>query len=124
MDEKSTHFLMHVPPSIFGFLNPTTPITHSKIQWSIYKYIKFQMLTEKRAPPFCHFFLCLVPTQNKYIYIFLELSVFCFVLIHTQVIQVRNWYVIIYTMKKNHFTWTSVSNCLIGRLLFSCLSSQ
>ena len=36
----------------------------------------------------------------------------------------RNYYIIIYTMKKHNFTWISVLNCLIGLLSFFCLSSQ
>ena len=28
------------------------------------------------------------------------------------------YYVIIFTMKKNHFTWTSVINCLMGLFCF------
>ena len=35
---------------------PTTSSTHSKIHWDIlFYFILFQMLLEKRAPPFCQF---------------------------------------------------------------------
>ena len=45
--------------------------------------------------------------------------IFSFILLYTQVRRVRKYYIIIYTPKKHHFTWTSVFNCLIE--LFSFL---
>ena len=44
--------------------------------------------------------------------------IFFFVLLHTPVRQVRNQYIIIYTMRKHNFTWTSFFNCLIILLSF------
>ena len=71
---------------------------------------------EKFALPFCRFVFGLVPTQ-KDIYILIELYVL-FILVHTQVNQSRNYYIIIYTMKKHHYTWTFILNFLIGILTF------
>ena len=50
----------------------------------------------------------------KNIYHFVELSFICFVLVHTQVRQTRNYYIIIYTTKNYHFTCTYFLNYLIG----------
>ena len=61
-------------------------------------------------------FFGLVPIQ-KY-YLLLELSFFCFVLVHTRVRPEMNYYMIIYAMKKHRFTWTYILNFLIGLLSF------
>ena len=92
--------------------HPTIPCTHSMAQWADWK-INLPMLTEKFAPPLCQLFFGLVPTQNN-IHPLLELSYFRFFLVYTRVRRVKNWYIIIYSIKKHHFTWTSVLNCLIG----------
>ena len=57
MDEKSTHFVVHVSPSIFG-LKKNSPLRPAPIQKrsGLFNLILFPMLTEKRAPPFCQFF--------------------------------------------------------------------
>ena len=83
---------------------------------NVVEWFFIQILTEKCAPLFCQFF-CLVPTQNKYL--FVEIMFFGFILVHVRLIQVSNQYIIIYTMKKHHFTWTPVFNFLIGLLYLS-----
>ena len=60
---------------------------------------------------------------QKYLSLFGALF-FSFALVHTWVRQVRNYYSIMYITKKNHFTWTSTFNHLIGIFSFFCLSSQ
>ena len=44
--------------------------------------------------------------------------IFGFILVYTQVRQVRNQYIIIHIMKKNHLTRTSVLKILIGLFSF------
>ena len=60
---------------------------------------------EKRSPPFCQLFGVWFKPQN--VYVFLDIPFFFFVLEHTQVSQVSNYYIIIYTMRRN---------ILLGRL--------
>ena len=43
---------------------------------------------------------------------------FLFILIHTQVICVRNYYIIIFTMKNHHYIWMYILNCFIGLLFY------
>ena len=86
MDEKSTHFEVHVYPSIFGFFSKLSHCTQNPFKnsvWYIYIFIYFPMLTEKQAPLFCHF-LSLVPSQKQYLSLCRYLF-FCFILVHTQV---------------------------------------
>ena len=71
---------------------------------------------EKRAPPFCQFFW--FGRTKKNIYGFVELLSFCFVLVHTRVRRVTNYYIIMYTTKKHHFTLMYVLNYLTGILSF------
>ena len=52
--------------------------------------------------------------QQKNIYLFIDISIFCFVLVHTQEIRESNYCIVIYIMRNHHFTWMSVVNCLIG----------
>ena len=66
---------------------------------------------EKHVPQFS----CLVPTKKE-ISLFIELSLFCFISVHTKLRRVGDYYIIIYTMKKNHFIWTSILKGLIGLL--------
>ena len=66
---------------------------------------------------FISFFL--FGSNPKYIYLYLyRAPVFNFVLVHTGVRQGRNYYIIIFTIKKHHFTSKYVINCLIGLLSF------
>ena len=89
---------------------------HPPFKNIVVRFKKIQMLMEKRPPPFCQFF-GLVTTLQKYSSLCRDL-VFSFILVHTQVNWVGNYYIIIYTMKNNHFIWMSVFNCLIGILYF------
>ena len=73
MDENSTHFAVHVSPSIFRFVL-TIPLHPAPIQKYSRMYIlKYPMLMVKHAPPFCQFFLVLFQ-PNLIIYISAELS--------------------------------------------------
>ena len=77
------------------------------------------MMTEK---PFCQFF-CLVLTQNIYLSLFRSLA-FLFVLVHTQLGRMMNYYITINTMKKHHSNCTSVPNCLIVLYNFLILTNK
>ena len=87
---------------------------HSAYIQKFIEIFKFPMLAEKRASPFVNVWGGLV-TSQKYLYLCRAL-IFFFVLVHTGVIQVMNWCTITFTMKKHHFVWTSVLNCLTGLL--------
>ena len=70
------------------------------------------MLVKKRTPLFCRFFGAWFQPPKQFISLY---SSNCFASYwYTQLIQVRNEYMIIYTTKKHHFTWTSMLNYLIG----------
>ena len=62
-------------------------------------------------------YLFLAPTP-KIIYILIQLSTFRFILVYTRVIQVINYYIIIYMMKMHHLNWTPSPNFLMGLLLY------
>ena len=96
-------------------ISPLHPAPFEKFS-GIFYFILFPMLVDKRAPPFCHCFFSF--QLKKIIYIFVEILFFIFVFVHTLVRQVINYYIIMYTMKKHPFTWTSVFNCLISLLSF------
>ena len=108
--------MMHVYPSLCDFFidDPITPGTNSKIKWAIKKYQCWRINVRH------NFSVCsLVWFQLKQIiYIFVEISFYPFIQIHTREIRVRKQYIIIYTKKRYHFTWTSVLNFLIGLLPF------
>ena len=98
---------------IFENSYPTTHIILKKISGPV---LKTPTLTEKRAPPFCQFFwFCSNP--KKYLSLCRGL-IFILILVYTQVILIRNQYIIIYTTNKRHFTWMSIFHCLIFLLSF------
>ena len=62
-DEQSTHFAVHIYPSIFGIFEkhqPNTLSTLSKIQWYNLLFL-IPMSTQKCAPPFFQFFIWFQP---------------------------------------------------------------
>ena len=63
MDERSTHFAVHVSPSIFNKNKCISPLNPSPIQL-LSGMIFLPMPKEKGEPPFCQFFLGLVPTKK------------------------------------------------------------
>ena len=82
----------------------TSHYTQRPFKNSVDYFFLIPMLMDKRAPPFCQlFWFCSKP--NIFIYLCRDLF-FCPVLVHTRVRQVKNQYIIIYNMKKHHFTWT------------------
>ena len=114
MDEKITHFAVHFSPSIFGFKKISSLHSAPNQKCSgLFNFILLPMLMEKHSPPFYQFFF--VPTQEN-IDLFVDLSFFLFVLVHTRVIRASNYYIFIYNMKEHYFNWTSYLNCLIGLL--------
>ena len=119
---KSTHFAVQVTPSIFDSKHnyPTKPITHSIAQWD---YLNKIMLTEKCVPPFYQLFFLFGSGPKTYLshvrYLF-----FFFILVHTQVRLVKNYYIINHIMKKHNFTWMYILNFLIVILSFFSLNSQ
>ena len=114
MDEKTIHFAVHVSPSFFL----KYPLQQSPIQkWSrIFNLVLFPIFRQNLHHRFVTFF-GLVPTPKKCLSLCIALF-FCFILVHTRVIRVRNYYLIIYTTKKKNFTWMLVLNYLIGILSF------
>ena len=111
MDGKITHFGVHVYPSIFGFLIiPLHPAPIQKCR-ELLTFILSPKLKENAHHFFSAFFL--VWFQPKKCLSLCRDLTFCFILVHTQIIQVWNSYIIIYTMKKHHFTWTYILNWLI-----------
>ena len=68
MDEKGTRFAVHISSSIFGFWNyPTTPITHSKIQWDVLFYLITHVYGETCTTVLSVFFF--VSNPKKYVYL-------------------------------------------------------
>ena len=116
MDEKSPILRCTFIHQCF-IQKKSIPLHTSPIQLcsGIYIYINPYVVGETCTAIFQ--FFCLVLTHQKYLSL-LRALIFCFILVHTQVRQVRKYYIIIYTIKKHHFTWTSVFNSLIGPLLF------
>ena len=101
---------MHISPSIFGLLK-IVHYTQHPFKNSVDCLILFYSQCWRRIVR--HRFVrvfCLVPTQKYYLSLCRAL-VFCFILVHAQVIRVGNYYIIIFTMKKHHFIWTSILNC-------------
>ena len=86
-----------------------------KMQWAI--YLTPPNVYREKCTTILSVFRGLVPTPKTYLSFFGSL-IFFFILVHTQVIQVGNQYIIIYTMEKYHFNCTSVFNCLICLLSF------
>ena len=71
-DEKCTLFAVHVHQSIFEFFLMVYYTQYPFKNAVSYIFLKLPMLTEKRAPPFCHFFgvFSFNPTN---VYLFVEL---------------------------------------------------
>ena len=65
-DEKSTHFAVHVSPSIFNKIKNFPTILRAHLIAHGY-YKKKRMLTEKRAPPFFSSCFGLVLTPETFI---------------------------------------------------------
>ena len=115
MDEKSTHFAVHFSPPIFGnFKIYIFHYTQHSFKNSVGFFILFYSHVDGEMCTSILSFFWFGSNPNIYIYIFVELSFFCFILVHTQVRRVRNYYIIIYNMKNHHFKWMSFLNCLIG----------
>ena len=93
------------------------PLYPASIQkWSgLFHFILSQMLAEKLAPPFVLFVL---GSNTKQYLSLCRALIFFFILVHTQVRRVSNYYIIIFIMKKHYFTWTSILNFLTGLLYF------
>ena len=117
MDGKSTHFTVHVSPSIFSIHVFNSPLHPASIKKCSGIYIENPNVDRETCTTVLSVFLALVPTQKMYLSLCRAL-IFCFTLVHTQIRQASNYYIIIYTMKKHHFTWTCVLNCLIVLLSF------
>ena len=91
----------------------TTPIAHQIVRWDDYYYLIPIVDGETRTTLLS---VCFVWFRPKIYYVLFYLSLFCFILVHTQVIQANYYYIIIYTTKKHYFTWTYILNSLIGLL--------
>ena len=120
MDNKSTHFAVHVFPSIFVIINILShyiqnPFKNPQGYIYIYIYLFNSQYFQRNVHHHFISFSGFGSNSQKYLSLCRAL-IFLFFLVHTQVIQVSNQCIIIYTMNNNHFTWTSFFNCLIGIL--------
>ena len=70
--KEITHFLVHVPPSIFVFYYPIIPITHSIAQWSDFE--KNANVDREMCTAILSVVFGLVPTQTKYLSLVITLA--------------------------------------------------
>ena len=105
------HFSINI---IFFKINPLHPLPFQKCTWADFKN---QTLMEKRAPLVLSVFFQFDFDPKTSIYFCKDIN-FCFILVHTQLGGVRNYYNIIYTTKKHHFTWMYIPNFLIDLFFF------
>ena len=82
---------------------PTTPSAYPIAQW----YDNNPNVDGEIYTALLSVFFGLVPTPPKYLSIVRDL-IFCFILVHTQVILARNYYIFMYTTKKHNLTWTYI----------------
>ena len=117
---KNTHFTLHIPPSHFFPNYPTTPRTYSKMKRAIYIF-KIPKVDGETRTTVLSCILGEFGSNQKLHLSHCRALVFFFLLVHTQVRQVKSWYIIIYTMKK-HILSVSLYSTFLG--FYLCKNSM
>ena len=114
--EENTNFAVHIPSSVF-YSKIYIPLNPDPFNCAVGLLKTNPNVEREICTALLSVFFGLVNTRNI-INILLELSCFCFILVHTWVRRVRNNSIPIYTIKNHYFTWTYMLKFLIGLITF------